>query len=59
MYLYVFVLGGSQMLDTQLKASDIWLKLDYTITNVPIKTSCIIHSCASRHDNYLINILPT
>lgn len=47
------------MLDTQLKATDIWLKLDYTITNVPIKTSCIIHNCASRHDNYLINILPT
>ncbi len=59
MPLCIFVLGGCRMLDTQLKASDIWLKLDYTITNVPIKTSCIIHSCASRHDNYLINILPT
>lgn len=59
MSLCVFVLGGCRMLDTKLKASDIWLKLDYTITNVPIKASCIIHSCASRHDNYLINILPT
>jgi len=59
MSLCVFVLGGCRMLDSQLKALDICLKLDYTITNVPIKTSCIIHSCTSQHDNYLINILPT